>query len=418
MKSNRNYFLLLVAQSLTAFSDNAILAVILGQLVLLQQKGVLSLQMLGKANAIYTSLLFIPYIFLAPLCGFLNDRFSKTTSFSFANIIKLAGALCCFLSIVFGEVWQMSGYLFIGVGAAIYSPAKYGILPEILPAEDLVKANGTMELLTLISILTGTIGGALLIDHFSPNLCYSIIIGIYFVAFLFNLLMKKTSFLSTVQFLHSFSEFFENFFSLMQRVRFRKILFGTSLFWFCGAAMKMNFQPWGLTVLHLQNNTKIALLGLWLSIGIMIGSVLAGIRHQVSDLHKTRRYGWLLASSIFLLFAISEFKNETYFAPYIYFFAIALLILTGIFGGLYLIPLNAALQHESNPTRLGKTIAAQNFIENISMLLCGGLIWLAAKNGVFPSHLFLFLALITGFIVLFLKIPAKVIEESPKIPFT
>lgn len=136
MNRNRNYPLLLASQFLGAFGDNAILAVIVGQLTLLQRSGEIGLDELRTRSAIYTSLLFIPYVLLAPLAGYLNDRHSKTSWLLGGNLLKVLGAGVCSLSLWHGYVWQAPGYLIVGIGSTIYGPAKYGILPEILPASD------------------------------------------------------------------------------------------------------------------------------------------------------------------------------------------------------------------------------------------------------------------------------------------
>jgi LPLT family lysophospholipid transporter-like MFS transporter len=107
---------------------------------------------------------FVPYVLLAPLAGYLNDRFPKTNWLLGGNLIKLTGTLLAMLSISGDPLWQGIGYFIVGIGACVYSPAKYGILPEILAKERLVKANGTIEMLTLVAILIGTVGGAVLVD--------------------------------------------------------------------------------------------------------------------------------------------------------------------------------------------------------------------------------------------------------------
>ena len=90
--------------------------------------------------------------FLAPLAGYLNDRYAKTTWLVGGNAVKLLGTMVCGLSIWLGYEWQIPGYLIVGVGSCLYGPAKYGILPEILASDRLVKANGTVELLTLLAM--------------------------------------------------------------------------------------------------------------------------------------------------------------------------------------------------------------------------------------------------------------------------
>ena len=93
---------------------------------------------------------------------------------------------------------------------------------------------------------------------------------------------------------------------LLRDPRLGRVLIGTALFWVCGAAMKINFQPWGLEVLNLPDNTQIALLGLWLSVGVMGGSILAGQLHAVGDLRRTRTYGFILAGMLALLATVNS----------------------------------------------------------------------------------------------------------------
>ena len=102
MRPTRNYPLLLISQFLGAFGDNAILAVIVGQLTLMQKAGQITQEELRQRGTIYTSILFIPYVLLAPLAGYLNDRHAKTSWLRGGNLIKLIGTLVCSLSIGFG----------------------------------------------------------------------------------------------------------------------------------------------------------------------------------------------------------------------------------------------------------------------------------------------------------------------------
>ena len=222
--------------------------------------------------------------------------FPKTAGCLAGNFIKLIGAAITAVGITSNKVWLAVGYFIVGVGACVYSPAKYGILPEILPNERLVKANGLLELLTLVAILTGNIGGAIAFDQLPLSACYLITIGDLCAVPGLNLLMSRTPSYPEVRFRGSVGQFFRNLGELFSQKRLARILCGTALFWICGAVLKMNFQPWGEQVLKLETMTAISLLGLWLSIGVMAGSVLAGQLYEIGDLHATRRYGWLLAA--------------------------------------------------------------------------------------------------------------------------
>lgn len=420
MKSNRNYPLLLAGQFLGAFGDNAILAVIVGQLTYLQKAGAITAAELRTSNTIYTSLLFLPYVLLAPLAGYLNDRYAKTAWLTGGNALKLAGTAVCASSVWFGPLWQGAGYLLVGVGACFYGPAKYGILPEILPRDRLVKANGTVELLTLVAILGGGIAGSVLADMFKDRVLVSYgALGVIFgAALLCNFFMAPTPANPEVQLGRSVGEFTGHLRDLLRSPRLGRVLIGTALFWVCGAAMKINFQPWGLEVLNLPDNTQIALLGLWLSVGVMAGSVLAGQLHQVGDLRRTQRYGFALAGMLALLWSVESlgfWRTPVVSAGPVHVVVpvVTLLIATGLVAGLFLIPLNAALQAESDPGKLGKTIAVQNLFDNLGMLFAGAFVFACVKGGLSSSGVFLGLALGVAALVAWLRIAPKPAASAP-----
>jgi LPLT family lysophospholipid transporter-like MFS transporter len=208
-----------------------------------------------------------------------------------------------------------------------------------------------------------------------------------------------------VRFRHSLSGFFHNVGQLFSQKRLARILVGTAMFWICGAIMKMNFQPWGQQVLKLTTMTQINLLGLWLSLGLMAGSVLAGQLYPVGELRATRRYGWLLAGTIAALGSVGWLLQHGLDHPKV--LPLSILIVTGLAAGLFLIPLNAALQAESHKDKLGKTIATQNGFENLAMLGGSALAFFQVKSGFDPSQLLLALALFVAFVVIWLNIPAK-----------
>src|SRR5262249_34284540 len=152
---------------------------------------------------------------LAPLAGFLNDRMPKTTWLSGGNALKLFGTALGLVGVWLhagdfhaSRTWQVVAYAIVGIGACVYSPAKYGILPEILPAERLVKANGTVEMLTLVAILGGLCSGAVLYDHVrSLPVCYAVCGALYLAAFVLNALMDRTPHNAAASFRHNIGEF-------------------------------------------------------------------------------------------------------------------------------------------------------------------------------------------------------------------
>ena len=411
--SRRNYPLLLLSQWLSALGDNALLAVIVGQLTYLQKAGALSEEQLRTHNTVYTSLLFVPFILLAPVAGFLNDRHPKTSGLAAGNALKLLGTLICALSLWWGPLWQGIGYLVVGIGACVYGPAKYGILPEILPRERLVRANGMVELLTLVAILGGAIAGSIMADRWKDSVSnsYAVLVAIFLGSMMLNLAMQRTPANPTVRWKANITAFREHLRHLAMAPRLSRMLVGTGLFWVCGAAMKINFQPWGLKVLQLPDNTQIALLGLWLSVGVMVGSILAGRWFPVGELQRTRLFGFSLAGMLGLLFSVEHLEPWRHpvvqVGPlHLVLPVLGLLIGTGIAAGFFLIPLNAALQAESDADKLGKTIAVQNLVDNLGMIGASLLCLVSVQMGISASGVFLVLALVTAGIVALLRIPA------------
>lgn len=403
MKRKSNYPLLLSGQFFGALGDNALLAIILGQLTFLNQGGGMTDESVRFYNALFSGMLFVPYVVFAPWVGFLNDRFPKTYSMRVANCLKLLGTFICLGCLGHPTVLQGIGYFIVGTGACAYSPAKYGILPEIVPHEWLVKANGCLEMLTLVAILSGFIGGSWLIDQTAPSVgrlsvpaCYWVLIGVYALSLLFACCMSRTPQTKELRCSDSFKAFFAHVALLLGQKRIFSILLGTTVFWFAGSVIKMNFQPWGLQVLGLHDNTQIAMLGLWLSIGLIIGNTISGFLYKTSDLRHVRYYGFGLTAVVFVLGFITSHAV-----------VIGLLILTGAVGGLFLIPLNAAFQAETPAGKLGKTVAVQNFLENIAMCISSIFIALVTAINCPVRFVFVGLSFVLFFVILFLRTSRK-----------
>src|SRR5207302_539928 len=101
--------------------------------------------------------------------------------------------------------------------------------------------------------------------------------------------------------------FIAQFYELVRAPRLSRILLGTTMFWMCGAVLKINFLNWGMRVLHLPNNVEVAKLGICLGIGVVIGNVLAGQLHRIGDLRATRVYGFMIAVLLGVLASLSSY---------------------------------------------------------------------------------------------------------------
>src|SRR6476469_9564946 len=195
---NRGFYTIMAAQFFSSLADNALLFVAIDLLASMNAPA--SLTPLLKL----TFVLF--YVLLAAFVGAFSDALPKGRVMFIANLIKILG--CC---LIFTGVHPLAAYAVVGFGAAVYSPAKYGILTELLPPEKLVVANGWIEGLTVMSIILGTVmGGALVSVHGGAWLMtldlpsidtgidtpvkasLAVLIGVYALAAMFNLRIPDT----------------------------------------------------------------------------------------------------------------------------------------------------------------------------------------------------------------------------------
>jgi MFS transporter, LPLT family, lysophospholipid transporter len=385
----RNYPLLLVGQFLGAFGDNFLLAAILAPLTYALTSGRITETTVSGENALFGLVFSVPFIVLAPLAGYLNDRMPKTCWLVGGNGVKIGGALTGLAGVrLFGAAGahglQLAGYAIVGVGACLYSPAKYGILPEIVARDRLVKANGTVEMLTLVAIVAGLGGGGLLYDRtFSLPFCYEAAVALYAVALLCNAAMARTPWNPEASLLRSAGEFATSFAALVRRPRLRRILVGSALFWFAGSTLRSALQGWGLGVFAAAGvtavtNLKLVLLKVGLVVGIVAGSVLAGQWHRTGDLTWARRYALLLGAGLVILGILG---GRGGLLP-----VVLVLVATGAAAGLLVVPFNAALQSETDPERLGKTVSIQNCTDYVGIAAGSAYLALLARGRLTPNQ--------------------------------
>jgi LPLT family lysophospholipid transporter-like MFS transporter len=366
----RNYPLLLVGQFLGAFGDNFLLAAILGPLTYALNTGRITEAVINGENALFGLVFSVPFIVFAPLAGFLNDRMPKTTWLVGGNLVKLLGTAIGFAGVyaytgAASHSIQVGAYFVVGIGACVYSPAKYGILPEIVRFDRLVKANGTVEMLTLVAIVAGLMGGGILYDlTLSVPICYGACAALYGAAFLCNAAMGRTPHNPRASLLHSMGEFASSFVTIVRNARLGRILLGSALFWFAGSTLKSALQGWGLRVyseagITNVTNFKLVLLKLGMVVGIVLGAFLAGQLHKTGDLSWARRYAFLLAAGLAGLGLLGGHYGLV--------LVVIVLVITGAAAGLLVVPFNAALQSETDQTKLGKTVSIQNCTDYIGI---------------------------------------------------
>ncbi len=369
---NPGFYIILTAQFLSALADNALL---FAAIALLKDL---------NSPAWHTPLLqqsfIISYIVLAPFVGAFADSLPKGRVMFISNVIKLAGCLVMLIGI-----HPLLAYCLVGLGAAAYSPAKYGILTEYLPPGQLVKANSWMEGLTVAAIVLGALVGGLLITpsisnpmllwwdvplidtgiDTPPELAITVILFIYVAAALFNLYIPKMAIdhkaLSRSP-IFLILDFWHCFKLLWKDPLGQVSLAVTTLFWGAGATLRLLVLGWASVALNYDFSAA-AKLTAWVAIGIAIGSVLAAKFVKLEHSVKVLPVGIAMGLAVLLMIPVS---NST--------LAIALLIVIGAMGGYFVVPMNALLQHRGHLLMGGgRSIAVQNFNENLSIFCMLGL---------------------------------------------
>ncbi|EMQ1491031.1 lysophospholipid transporter LplT [Enterobacter kobei] len=351
----------IAAQFLSAFGDNALLFATLA---------LLKAEFYPDWSQPILQMVFVgAYIIFAPFVGQVADSFPKGRVMMFANGLKLLGAA----SICFGFN-PFIGYTLVGIGAAAYSPAKYGILGELTTGDKLVKANGLMESSTIAAILLGSVAGGVLADwHVLAAL--GVCAVVYGGAVVANLFIPKLPVARPGQswrFKLMTGSFFNACRVLWRNGETRFSLMGTSMFWGAGVTLRFLLVLWVPVALGITDNATPTYLNAMVAIGIVVGAGAAAKLVTLETVARCMPAGILIGVAV-LLFSLQHALLPAY----------ALLILIGILGGFFVVPLNALLQERGKQTvGAGNAIAVQNLGENLAMLLMLGLYSLAVKVGV------------------------------------
>lgn len=347
----------LTAQFLSALADNAIL---IAAIAIVKSQGLPHLVPLLQESFV------VPFILLAPFVGQLADAFPKGRVMLVANLVKLAGAL----AMVMG-VNPLTAYALIGIGAAMYSPAKYGILTQMFGPAVLVKANGMMEGSTIVAILLGVVLGGWLADQ-SLTRAFIGVVSAYSLAAFANLFIPSLPAEKSGARFHPWQlvgQFFRSLSVLFKNSDSRFSLLGTSMFWGSGTTLRLMLFAWVPAALLITDNQTPANLMGAVSVGIVLGAVGAGLWVALAKVNRALLGGLLLGPSILALAYVQDLT-----------LAMILMVAIGICGGFFIVPLNALLQERGHETiGTGNALAVQNFAENIAMLLfVGGYGWAAA----------------------------------------
>jgi MFS family permease len=373
----RGFYTIMAAQFFSSLADNALF--------------IAAIALLAELNSppwitpILKFFFIVSYVALAAFVGAFADSMPKGKVMFATNSVKVIGCMMLFFHDLvtlpgFEAYWLvLVSYAVVGLGAAAYSPAKYGILTELLPAEQLVMANGWIEGLTVGSIVLGTVLGGVLIGpkvssfllsfdfpfidtgvDTPPEAAITVISGIYVIAALFNLAIPDTGARYSnqernpvrllVDFAHCFNTLWKDKLGQIS-------LAVTTLFWGAGATLQLIVLKWAERHLNLPLSQGAILQGMS-AVGIAVGAVIAAravpLKRAVS----------VLPVGIAMGFCTMSLIGVTWM-PLVY----ALLILVGAMAGFFVVPMNALLQHRGHVLMsAGHSIAVQNFNENTSIL--------------------------------------------------
>ena len=371
------FYIIMAAQFFSALADNALLIVAIAALR--------DMQAPAEYEPLLKTCFTISYVALAAFVGAFADSMPKGRVMLISNSVKIFGCGLMFL-----HVHPLAAYAIVGLGAAAYSPAKYGILTEYLPHRLLVVANGWIEGLTVGAIILGVVIGGLLIQPNVTNhllaidfplidtgldttaeIAVAIIALLYLLAALFNFFVPDTGVdhkplkKNPAYLFHEFNHCLK----LLWRDRLGQIsLAVTTLFWGAGATLQFIVIKWAETALGLNLSQSSMLQGV-VAVGVATGAIVAA---KFITLRKSVRVIPLgIAMGIIVL--IMNFVSDMWLA-------VPLLILIGALSGFFVVPMNALLQHRGHILMgAGRSIAVQNFNENLSILVMTGLYYVMIR---------------------------------------
>jgi LPLT family lysophospholipid transporter-like MFS transporter len=391
----RGFYTIMAAQFFSSLADNALLIAAIALLIEMQAP--------DWAKPMLKLFFTVSYVCLAPFVGPFADSMPKGRVMFITNLVKVVGC-----ALMFFAVHPLLAYAVVGLGAAAYSPAKYGILTELLPPEQLVAANGWIEGATVGSIVLGTVlGGALIsptlaayllaidIPHIdtgidSPAESAILVIGlVYLIAAAFNLRIPDTGARYPQQPLRPLMMMreFATCCGLLWRDKLGQIsLAVTTLFWGAGATLQFIVLDWARVALHMPLNQAAILQGV-VALGIAVGATVAARRVRLRDSVRVLPVGVAMGLIVPVMTLVS---TQTLAFP--------LLILVGAFAGFFVVPMNALLQHRGHVLMsAGRSIAVQNFNENLNILVMLGLYALLIK---IELHVFTIIILFGSFVAI------------------
>jgi MFS family permease len=363
----RGFYTIMAAQFFSSLADNALLIAAMALLAELHSPE----WMVPLLKLFFT----ISYVMLAPFVGAFADSMPKGRVMLVTNAIKIVGC-----GLLFWTVHPLLAYAVVGFGAAAYSPAKYGILTELLPPEKLVAANGWIEGTTVASIIIGTVlGGALIAPRLSAELlaldvplldtgitspaeaAIAAIAAVYLLAALVNLRIPDTGARYPHQ-QHNPIKLVRDFIHCnvtLWRDKLGQIsLAVTTLFWGIGATLQFIVLKWAQLHLDMRLDQAAILQGV-VAVGVAVGATGAASAIPLKRSLRVLPCGVAMGLMLPLMTVVSS-------VPLAY----GMLVVIGALAGFFVVPMNALLQHRGYVLMsAGHSIAVQNFNENVNILV-------------------------------------------------
>lgn len=374
---NRGFYTILAAQFFSALADNALL---FAAIALLKE-----LAAPDWHTPLLQEFFVISYILLAPFVGPFADSMPKGRVMFLSNAVKLLGCLA-----MLAGMPPLYAYAIVGLGAAAYSPAKYGILTEYLPPSQLVIANSWMEGATVMAIILGAIVGGLMISPqiseqilnwlgfgamlSAPQLAIIVITVLYLLAAWINLYIPRLPLdhrpLSKSP-LFLLRDFWHSFRLLWKDPLGQVSLAVTTLFWGVGATLRLVVLAWAAFNLKfdLAQATQLTAMS---ALGIAVGAAVAGKWVRLENSVKVLPAGIILGLTVVSMIFVTDWR-----------IALVLMFFVGALSGYFVVPLNALLQHRGHLLMgAGHSIAIQNFNENLGILVLLGAYTFMVGHGV------------------------------------
>ena len=372
---NRGFYTIMGAQFFSSLADNALLIAAFFALATIDAP--------GWMTPLLKSFFVISYVALAAFVGAFSDCMPKGRVMFLTNVVKIVGC-----GLMFIHIHPLIAYGVVGVGAAAYSPAKYGILTELLPAEELVAANGWIEGLTIASVILGSGLGGMLINpavskvllKFQPvsllstplEAALSVVMLLYIIATVINLYIPDTGVRYARQSANPL-ELICDFTGCCKTLWADKLgqitLSITTLFWGAGAVLQFLVIHWAQVSLRLPLD-QAAVIPAVSAIGIAFGAVAAGRYVPIKKSLSVMPFGVAMGFVVISMTMVHSL-----------WLAYPLLIIIGALSGFFVVPMNALLQHRGHVLMsAGHSISVQNFNENVSILIMIALYAILVKN--------------------------------------